>query len=73
MNANNDVRILASRASAPIVRRELSRRGFLAVAGRISSPSTPASSAASCQRRKQWALSRRGQASTAPTPRHRSD
>ena len=32
MNANNDVRILASRASAPLVRRELSRRGFLAVA-----------------------------------------
>ncbi len=35
MNANNDVRILASRASAPIVRRELSRRGFLAVAGGV--------------------------------------
>jgi spermidine/putrescine transport system substrate-binding protein len=30
--ADNDVRILASRASAPIVSRELSRRGFLAVA-----------------------------------------
>lgn len=35
MVANNDVRILTSRASAPIVRRELSRRGFLAVAGGV--------------------------------------
>jgi spermidine/putrescine transport system substrate-binding protein len=35
MAANDDVRILASRAAAPIVRRELSRRGFLAVAGRV--------------------------------------
>jgi spermidine/putrescine transport system substrate-binding protein len=35
MAANDDVRILASRAAAPIVRRELSRRGFLAVAGGV--------------------------------------
>ncbi len=32
MPANDDVRILASRASTPLVRRELSRRGFLAFA-----------------------------------------
>src|SRR5690606_26949716 len=35
MTANNDVRILTSRAAAPLVRRELSRRGFLAVAGGV--------------------------------------